>query len=319
MSRAQQSILRMVGTIRHRWLRRQLIGFAAVGLAALLGWLLVMIALDNLAMLSRAQLALGWVVLAAGVAGWVFFFGNRIWLGRPSAASLALLYEQRLLGRENRLINAVQFLESRLAQRDPIACAAVIENASVLDPRTAPRAVDFRPARNALIGLGICAGLLAGYGGLRPQWAANGLARLFHPLSPPTHLLATEPVVTPGDIELVEGSPLTIEARVPNPARPRTTSIWSTVWPGWIGSAAPCAESMKTASVATSTPSDIRWPIAYEPDIRSARRTRWRCNIAHASSSYSSASGNPSTPGAGRASSSRTWATSWLSKARPSS
>jgi len=37
---------------------------------------------------------------------------------------------------------------------------------------------------------------------------------LFHPLSPAEHLLATEPVVTPGDVELIEGAPLTIEARV---------------------------------------------------------------------------------------------------------
>jgi hypothetical protein len=207
----------MVATIRRHWLRRQLTGYSAIGLIVLLGWLLVMIVVDNLAVLASAHFLFGWVLLVAGLAGWALVFARRVVFGRPSAARLALLYEARVPGRQNRLINAVQFLESRQAQRDPVALAAVIENAAALDPRTAPQAIDRRAARNALIGLAVSATLLLGYGGLRPRWAGNALARLFHPLSPATHLLATELVVTPGNVELVEGAPLTIEARVSAP------------------------------------------------------------------------------------------------------
>ena len=172
------------------WLRRQLLVFGALGLVMVLGWLLAMIVLDNLAMLSTAQLVLGWVLLAAGAAGWLFLFANRVVVRRPPGTRLALLYEARVPRQRNRLINAVQFLESRQAQHDPIAYAAVIENSATLDPGSAPRAIDPRPARRALLGLGVGVLLLAGYGGLRPQWAGNALARLMHPLAPAAHLLA---------------------------------------------------------------------------------------------------------------------------------
>ena len=218
MSRPEQNIFGIIATIRRYWLRRQLLVFGALGLVMVLGWLLAMIVLDNLAMLSTAQLVLGWVLLAAGAAGWLFLFANRVVVRRPPGTRLALLYEARVPRQRNRLINAVQFLESRQAQHDPIAYAAVIENSATLDPGSAPHAIDPRPARRALLGLGVGVLLLAGYGGLRPQWAGNALARLVHPLAPAPHLMATEPVVTPGDVELVEGAPLTIEARVPAPA-----------------------------------------------------------------------------------------------------
>ena len=54
-----QRVFRMIAVIRRAWLRRQLIVFAALGLAILGAWLLVMSVLDNLAMLSTPQLALG--------------------------------------------------------------------------------------------------------------------------------------------------------------------------------------------------------------------------------------------------------------------
>jgi len=218
MTRPEQNIFGIIATIQRCWLRRQLLLFGALGVILLLGWLLVMIVLDNLAILSTAQLVLGWIVLAAAAVGWLFMFANRVVLRRLLKTRLALLYEARVPGQKNRLVNAVQFLESRQAQHDPIAYAAVIENSARLDPRSAPRAIDPRPARRALLGLCVGLLLLTGYGVLRPQWAGNALARLVHPLAPAAHLLATEPVVTPGDIELVEGAPLTIEARVPAPA-----------------------------------------------------------------------------------------------------
>jgi len=222
MSSPQQTILGMVATIRGHWRRRQLICHVAVALAAALGWLLAMIVLDNLAMLSAGQFVLGWVVLIATASGWAATLLYRGVRHRPTAEHFALMYETRLPGRQNRLINAVQFLQSRQAQRDPAAYAAVIENAAALDPRTAPEAVDFRAVRNALIALGMCGFLLLAHAVLRPQWTSNGLARLFHPLSPRSHILATDPVVTPGDVELIEGAALTIAATVPAPGIGRT-------------------------------------------------------------------------------------------------
>jgi len=217
MSSPQQTILGMVATIRGHWRRRQLICHVAAALAAALGWLLAMIVVDNLAMLSAGQFVLGWVVLLGAASGWAATLLYRGVRHRPTAEHFALMYEARLPGRQNRLINAVQFLQSRQAQRDPAAYAAVIENAAALDPRTAPEAVDFRAVRNALIALGMCGFLLLAHAVLRPQWTSNGLARLFHPLSPAGHLSATEPVVTPGDIELIEGAALSIQATVPAP------------------------------------------------------------------------------------------------------
>ncbi len=225
MNRPQENIFGIIATIRRHWLRRQLVVVAAVGLILLLGWLVAMILLDNLAMLSTGQFVFGWVVLAASATGWLFFFINRVLFGRLPAARLALLYEARVPGQKNRLINAVQFLESRQAEHDPLAHAAVVESSAVLDPRAAPRAIDQRPARNALVMLGVCVVFLAGYSALRPQWAGNAFARLLHPFAPTSHLLATEPLVTPGDIELVEGAALTIEARLPNPALGRSPDV----------------------------------------------------------------------------------------------
>jgi hypothetical protein len=50
---------------------------------------------------------------------------------------------------------------------------------------------------------------------LRPAWTANAVARVFQPLDPPRHLLATDPLEQPGDTEVLEGGPLTISADVP--------------------------------------------------------------------------------------------------------
>jgi hypothetical protein len=218
MSQPQENILNMIAVIRRHWLHRQLMARLAIGVTIFAGWLLAMIVLDNLAILATAQLVLGWIVLLAGGAAWTCFFVNQVLLHTPPADGLALLYEQRSGGQANRLINALQFVESRQAARDPLAYAAVAENAAALDPGSAPQAIDRRPARHALLGLVACVVALAVYGALRPQWARNGLVRVLHPLSPTTHLLATEPAVSPGDVELVEGSPLTIEAQVPRPA-----------------------------------------------------------------------------------------------------
>ena len=251
MSSPQQTILGMVATIRGHWRRRQLICHAAVALAAALGWLLAMVVVDNLAMLSAGQLVLGWVVLLGVASGWaatVLYRGAR---RRPTAERLALMYEARLPGRQNRLINAVQFLQSRQAQRDPAAYAAVIENAAALDPRTAPEAVDFRAVRNALIALGMCGFLLLTHAVLRPQWTSNGLTRLFHPLSPAGHLSATEPVVTPGDVELIEGATLTIEATVPAPGIGRSPGAVQLEYRladlDWVGSRMRAVDEQRTA------------------------------------------------------------------------
>ncbi len=207
-----QHIMAMVRAIQRRWLGRTLGLLIFAGLTGLLGWLLAMTLVDNLVMLAPWQLIIGWVVLLVGGLGAAAVITYELTAGRPDADRLALMYESRVPGQRNRLINAVQFLFTRQAEHDPMARAVVIENAYTLDVRDARLAIDFRPVRNALIALGISALLLLGYAAIRPRWVANGFARLLHPIRPPAHILATEPTVTPGDVELIEGQPLNIRA-----------------------------------------------------------------------------------------------------------
>jgi len=217
MSSPQATILGMIDALRSRWLRRELLFMGAAGLAGVLSWLLVMTLVDNLAMLSSGALIAGWLAGGALACGWLLLAVSRLVLGRPSAVRLALLYESRVAGQSNRLVNSVEFIELGAAARDPLAFAAVLENARALDRRTLPQAIDFRPVHRTLLILVALGAVLLGYGVLRPQWMSNALRRVFAPLAPPAHLLATEPRVSPGDVELIEGAPLTIEARVPRP------------------------------------------------------------------------------------------------------
>ena len=214
MTQSERRILSMVRTIGRRWQRFQWTRYLAAALVLLPAWLLMMILADNFLILPPAGLLAGWGFLAAAVLLGTVAILYRVTWGRPRAGRLALLYESRVPGQGNRLINAVQFLVSRQAERDPMARAVVIENATLLDPSTARRAVDFRPVRKTFGGVALSAVLLGGYSACYPQWAANALQRLLQPTDPKGHLLAAEIQVTPGDRLLVEGDDLAVQAAV---------------------------------------------------------------------------------------------------------
>jgi methyl-accepting chemotaxis protein len=218
MTQAEQHIDSFIAAIRRRWQAQQTASWALAGAAILLAWLLVMVLLDNVLMLGPGQLLLGWMAVLAAGAAITGRFGYQLIIRPPSADRLALMYEARTPGTSDRLINAVQFLASGLADLDAMACAAVIENAGHLHLATAPGAVDGRPVRRAGVASGALALLMLAYAAIWPAWTANAIGRLLHPLQPGPHLLATEPIVAPGHVQVVEGQPLTIEATVrPSP------------------------------------------------------------------------------------------------------
>lgn len=212
MTRSERHITHMIAAIRRRWFGRQISHFTVIAAAGLIAWMLAMVVIDNLAMLTSTQLLLGWALLVGGYALWTVAISYIMTVGRPAPTDLALMYERRVPGQHNRLINAVQLILDRRADRDPMALAVVTENAAALDPATTAQAIDFRPVRAALIAAGIALVLLMGYTAIRPGWAFNALARVIQPFSPPQHLLATDPTATPGDTELIEGRALTITA-----------------------------------------------------------------------------------------------------------
>ena len=143
------------------------------------------------------------------------YFSYRLVIQPPDTGRFALMYEApRASPRNDRLINAVQFLASGLADRDPMACAAVAENAGCLDLSTAHGAVDWRTVRQTAMTAVALAMLLLIHTIAWPAWTGNALSRLLHPFQPAVHLLATEPTVTPGDVQLIEGQPLKIQATI---------------------------------------------------------------------------------------------------------
>jgi hypothetical protein len=215
MNPFERKIATMVGAIFRHWRRRQLEGFAVLIGIGLLAWLLAMVVLDNVLVLSSAQLLLGWGVLAGAAAILIVLLLGRLTVTRPTATQLARLYEARVPGQHNRLINAIQFMTSRQARADPLVQAVIAENAATLDLGTAPRAVDARAVQHLCVALGMVALLALTYAIVRPYWVANGLARLLQPVNPAPHLLATEPNVRPGDAAITEGDSLTVEADVP--------------------------------------------------------------------------------------------------------
>ena len=221
-AQAQEKIAAMVAGIRRRWLGRQL-GIAAGGLAGLaLVWSLAMIAADNFVILGSAQLLAGWVVLGLATLLWLALAGLSMTVRRPSASRFALMYEGRTAGQQNRLINALQFmLEGQAA--DPMACAAVLENAESVDPRTAGAAIDRRPLLKVLAAAGVGALALAAYAGARPALARNAWQRLLQPAAPPPHLLTTDIRVEPGDRRVLDGSAVPIDVRLARNLPPRVT------------------------------------------------------------------------------------------------
>jgi hypothetical protein len=214
MNPFERRIATMIGAIYRHWRRRQLQAFAVLAALALTTWLLAMIVLDNTIMLSSGELLLGWGILAGGIIVAIVGLLGRLTVARPSAPKLACLYEARVPGQHNRLINAVQFMTAPALRADPLVQAAIAENATTLELDTAPGAVDRRSVQRLLVGLGIVAGVALAYAIVRPYWVMNGLARVLEPLNPAPHLLATEPNVRPGDAQVNEGDALTIDADV---------------------------------------------------------------------------------------------------------
>ncbi len=211
---AEEHIDAMMATIRRRWRGRLAARWSLAAACLLLTWLLGMVVLDNALMLNRRYLVSGWVVLVAAGVAIAAGAAYRLLVRPARDDDLALMYEARL-GSHDRLINSVQLLASGLADRDPMACAAVAENASHLSLRSAPGAVDWRPVRSAGVAAGTAGLLLLVYAAAWPAWTANAVVRLVHPMQPAAHLLATEPFVQPGDVQLIEGQPLKIDASVP--------------------------------------------------------------------------------------------------------
>ncbi len=209
-----QPIQEILDTLQARWLKRELGIHAALFEATLLLWLLVCIVLDNVLMLPTAALLAAWVVLASALTLCVAGLIQRAVLHRPTPHRLALLYEHAVTGHRNRLINAVQMLASPRLEHDALVAAVVLENATRLDPTAPQRAIDFAPVRK-LLGVAIALALvLAVYAAIAPGWTINAMSRLLHPLSPPAHLQDLSPTATPGNVLLIAGDPLSIEARL---------------------------------------------------------------------------------------------------------
>ena len=214
MTAAIATILDMISIVRRRWTMLHLWWYTAIGLSVFLGWLLVMIVLDNVLMLPSAWLLAGWGAIAVAALVWAALFAWRMTWGRPNAIGLAHLFENRPQMRGNRLINALQMIVTSRIDDDVMAQALVLENAAALEPRDAPGAVDLRPLRRAVIALAIALGFLTAYSVVLPGWTVNALSRLFSPWSPRTHMLATDITVLPGDAVIVEGQPLIVKAKM---------------------------------------------------------------------------------------------------------
>lgn len=212
MNAAERKIISIIRTIRRRWLTRQFGLFMAIATGMAIGWLSAMVMLDNLLMFSSAMLLAGWGVLIISAATCAGLLGYHLTVGRPSPSRFALTYERHTPTQRNRLINAVQLMLDDSARRDPMAQAVVQENAALLDPTRCHEAVDYRPLRPLLMLIAALSIVLLGYVMVRPGASANALARLFTPAAPPDHLFATNPTATPGDVQIIEGQPLTITA-----------------------------------------------------------------------------------------------------------
>ncbi|MHB1155355.1 MAG: ATP synthase subunit B family protein [Phycisphaerales bacterium] len=212
MNQAASQIMNMIASIRRRWLLR----LAAISLTTLIigaaAWLLSMIVIDNTAMLGRAGLVGGWGVIITLLIGGIAKLFDHLTRKRPGDTQLAMCYEHAAGDQQDRLVNAVQMLESGRQKHDAMAAAVVVENAAKLNHAAAADAIDLRPVRNHLLAMTAVLLPLVLYVAIRPAWAVNAMQRLFHPLSPGPHLLETDPRSLPGDVTMVEGSPLVIEA-----------------------------------------------------------------------------------------------------------
>ena len=209
---AKARVDEMLAAVASQWQRRQMMLLLGAGVVSLLAWLLTMVVTDNLLILDRSQLLSAWVVLGVCGAMVSAAAAHRFTAGKPDTIGFARLYERGTGGRGDRLVNAAQFLLGGRAETDPAAWAVVTENAATLSVANARDAFDWTPVRRAwTVGAALLV-LFSVYCVARPAAAMNAVSRLLQPFAPPAHLLATEFVVSPGDVEIVEGQTLPIKA-----------------------------------------------------------------------------------------------------------
>ena len=214
MSEARDKIVAMIGAIRGCWVRRELSMLALSLTVALFLWLGTMVLLDNTLMFSSRGLMLGWVVLLLTAAAGATASACRFTIGRPSSRELAIRFESQVSQQHNRLVNSIDFIDSHVAERDPMARAAVVENALHLDATQAPRAIDWQMVRMMVLAAAACLLVLLGYSMFRASFVANAIQRLLNPIHPAPHILVTEIEVSPGNAQLIEGDSLVIEAKL---------------------------------------------------------------------------------------------------------
>lgn len=211
---ADQRIFSMLAAIGWHWRRRQVWMFTAIAAIFTVTWLGAMLVADAWTILSTEQLRGGWLVLMLGLVVVIAGVLHRVTWGKPDAVTMARLYESRASSQGNRLVNALQLLLSGRAAHDPAAWAVVAENAPQLKVEDARVAVDLSPVRRAWLTAGALGVALFIYAICTPASTLNALSRVMQPLSPPPHLLSTQIDLLPGDVTLVEGQSLTIEAKL---------------------------------------------------------------------------------------------------------
>lgn len=214
MTESQCNILQIIAAVGRGWTRRQA-SVLLVGIAiALIAWLLAMVVVDNLAVLSSEALQVGWAVIGLVLLAWLVVNVYHLTFGRPTAHRFAMLYETRVGNQHNRLVNAYELLIGGRAERDPMAAAAVMENASRLEAAEARRAIDWTLVRRGMATMLVIAVALIGYSAARPTLASNAIQRIFSPLTPPPHWLSTQITVKPGNTTVVEGEGVIIEVEL---------------------------------------------------------------------------------------------------------
>jgi hypothetical protein len=202
-----------IDELRKQWRMLQ-VGEGALRTFALVATaVMVVVACDNLLWPSTGGRTLLLLLLAAAalfsVANWVV----RRWLEDRRDDFFAALAEARHPELRNRLINGLQLGRGnepgspRLIEaivHDAVSAAADVE---VVD------SLDRRPLRRAAIFFAVAAIFLAGYS-LSPRFA-NGLERVLAPWADIPPFTATQVAkVTPGDKQVIEGSPVPITVQL---------------------------------------------------------------------------------------------------------
>ncbi|MDD4018382.1 MAG: hypothetical protein PHV28_10620, partial [Kiritimatiellae bacterium] len=176
-------------------------------------------AADNLFNLSASmRMGLAFLFLAVPAAGLVRLY-FRFWHKPADAAKMAVYLEQRYGIADNRLINAVHF------DRDP-AVPGYLKEVFSGAAESACRGMRFRRVwqhANLKPALKLCAAgmlLFLAYAIPFGTHAQNAFLRFLHPSTSMTPINYTQFTVSPGDAEVIEGSPCLIRATAAKFGRP---------------------------------------------------------------------------------------------------